>query len=69
MTSQKISDILLGDSCNSDSDVALFIKPPKKRSQKRVVKTGISLFFPADFLKNDRLIAAVERTNVTQADL
>ena len=51
MTIQKISDIPLGDSCNSDLDVASFTELPKKRLHKRVVKTGVSLFYLLTFLK------------------
>ena len=45
MTRQEISDIPLGDSCNSDLDVASFTELLKKRPHKRVVKTSVSLFF------------------------
>ena len=69
MTSQEMSDIPLGDSCKSDLEVALFTELPKKRPHKRVVKTGVSLFLPADFLKDNRLVAAVKRIKITPADL
>ena len=41
----------------------------KKSPHKRVVKTSLSLFLPADFLKDDRLVAAVKRMNITPPDL
>ena len=69
MTSQEISDIPLGDSCNSDLEVASFTELFKKRPHKRIVKTGVSLFLPAYFLKDDRLVAAVKWINITPADL
>ena len=69
MTSQEISDIPLGDSCNSDLEMASFTELPKKRPHKRIVKTGVSLFLPADFLKDDMLVAAVKRINITPAVL
>ena len=69
MTSQGISDIPLGDSWNSDLDVASFTELSKKRPHKPVSKTGVSLFLPADFLKDDRLVAAVKRINISPADL
>ena len=61
-TSQEISDIPLGDSCNSDFDMALYTERPKKRTHKRAVKIGVSLFLPADFLKDDRLVAPVKKS-------
>ena len=69
MTSQEISDIPLGDSCNSILEVASFTELPKKRPHKRIVKTGVSLFLSADFLKNNRLVEAVKRININPADL
>ena len=38
MTNQDISEIPLGDFCNSDLDVASFIELPKKGLHKRIVK-------------------------------
>ena len=64
--SQETSDIPLG---NSDLDVASFTELPKKCPHKRVVKTGVSLFLPADFLKDDRLVPAIKRINITPAEL
>ena len=64
--SQETSDIPLG---NSDLDVASFTELPKKCPHKRVVKTGVSLFLPADFPKDNIFVAAVKRINVTLADL
>ena len=64
-----ISDIPLGDSFNLDLEVASFTELPKKRPHKRIVKTGVSLFLPADFLKDNMLVAAVKRINITPADL
>ena len=69
MTRQEIYDIPLGDSCNSDSDAASFTELPKKCPHKRIVKTSVSLFLPADFLKDDRLAAAVKIINITPAEL
>ena len=68
MTSPEISDIPLGDSFNSDLDEASFTELPKKRPRKRAVKTGVSLFLPADFLNDDRLVAAVKTINITPVD-
>ena len=69
MTRQEISDIPLGDSCNSDLDVVSFTELPKKLPHKRVVETGVSLFLPADFLKDDSLVEAVKIINITPTDL
>ena len=69
ITSRKISDIPLGDSCNSDLDVSSFTELPKKLPHKRVVITGVSLFLPADFLKDDSLVEAVKIINITPTDL
>ena len=69
MTSQEISEIPLRDSCNSDLEVASFTELSKKRPYKRIVITGASLFLPADFLQDNRLVAAVKRINITPADL
>ena len=69
MTSQEISDIPLRDSCNSDLEVVLFTELPKKRPHKCIVKTGVLLFLPADFLKDNMLVAAVKRISITPADL
>ena len=63
MASQAFSDFLLGGSGNSD--VASF----SKRLYKRVVKTGISLFLSADFVKDHMLVAAVKKINIIPADL
>ena len=41
----------------------------RKCSHKCVIKTGVSLFLPPDLIKYDRLVAAVGRTHITQADL
>ena len=68
MTSPEISDIPLGDSFNSDLDEASFTELTKKRLHKCIVKRGISLFLPADFLKDDRLVAAVKTINITPVD-
>ena len=57
MTSQAISEIPLGDSCNLDLEVASFTE----RLHKRIVKRGVSLFLSADFLKDDRLVAAIKK--------
>ena len=48
--------------------LAIQIQLPKKRPHKRIVKTGVSLILPADFLKDDMLVAAVKRINITPAD-
>ena len=64
MTSQEFSDFSLDDSCDSDMDVASFTKLPRKRP-RRVVKTGVSLFYLLALLK---LVAAVKRTNITPAN-
>ena len=69
ITSRKISDIPLGDSCNSDLDVSSFTELPKKLPHKRVVITGVSLFLPAGFLKDDSLVAVVRRVSITTAYL
>ena len=57
MTNQEISDISLGASCNSDLEMASFTELPKKRLHKQIVRRGVSLFLPADFLKDNRLAA------------
>ena len=69
MNSQEISDILLGDSCNSDLDVLSFTELPKERLHKHVVKTGLSLFLSAGFRKYDRLVAALKGINIIPGDL
>ena len=68
MTNQGIADIPLDDSCNSGLKKASFNELPKKRLQKSFVKGSISLFLPADFLKDDRLVTVVKRINITPAD-
>ena len=53
-----------------DLKVASFTELPKKRPHKRIVKTGVSLFLAADFLKYDIiLVAAVKRINIASAEL
>ena len=69
MISQEISDISLGDSSNSNLDVASFTELPKKHPHNCFVKTGVSLFLSAEFLKDIRLVAAVKIINITPADL
>ena len=69
MKSQDISDIPFGDSSNSDLGVASFTEVPKKRPHKRIVKTDVALFLPAEFIKDDRLVAAVKITSITTVNL
>ena len=69
ITSEEDSETPLDDPCSSDLNVASFTELPNKRPHKRVVKTGASLFLPADFIKDDRLVAAVKRIKMTPADL
>ena len=53
---------------NSDLEVEP-VNEPKKRAHKRVVKTGVELFLPADFILHEKLVAAVRRTNISPANL
>ena len=48
--------------------MASFTELPRKRPHKCVVKTGVLLFLPDEFVKDDRLVDAVKRTYITPAD-
>ena len=58
----------LDGSFSSDLEVEP-VNEPIKRSHKRVVKTGVELFLPADFILHEKLVAAVRRTNISPANL
>ena len=53
---------------NSDFEVEP-VNEPNKRSDKRVVTTGVKLILPADFILHKNLVAAVRRTNIRSANL
>ena len=53
---------------NSDFEVEP-VNQPNKRSHKRVVKTDVELFLPADFILHEKLVAAVRRTSISPANL
>ena len=68
LQSQGTSDIPLDGSFSSDLEVEP-VNEPIKRSHKLVVKTGVELFLPADFILHEKLVAAVRRINISPANL
>ena len=58
LQSQDTSDIPFDGSFSSDLEVEP-INEPNKRLHRRVVKTGVELFLPADFILHEKLVAAV----------
>ena len=65
---QHTSDIPLDGSFSPDLEGEP-VSEPNKRSHKRVIKTGVELFLPADFILHEKLVAAVRRTNISPANL
>lgn len=53
--------------CYSETNVTSFTE--LIGLQKRVVKIGVSLFPPANFVKDDRLVHSVKITKITTSDL
>ena len=68
LQSQDTCDIPLDGSFSSDLRVEQ-VNEPNKRSHRRVIKTCVELFLLAEFILQEKVVAAVRWTNISPANL